>query len=208
MRQWIGAAVIAGVCAVAVGAQTPAPAGQKPAGGSGGQTSGQKPASGGPAQDEKGGGKSDSTFVQQAAMDGLAEVQLGQTAAQNATQPEVKQFGQRMVADHGKANDELKALASQKGMTLPTELDAKHKAHVEQMSKMTGAAFDKAYMQHMVSDHQQAVALFQKESKGGADADVKAWAAKTLPTLQEHLKMARETNGKVESGGKEAATKK
>jgi len=195
MRQWIGAAVIAGVCAVAVGAQTPPPAGQKPA-------------SGGPAQGEKGGGKSDSTFVQQAAMDGLAEVQLGQTAAQNATQPEVKQFGQRMAADHGKANDELKALASQKGMTLPTELDAKHKAHVEQMSKMTGAAFDKAYMQHMVSDHQQAVALFQKESKGGADADVKAWAAKTLPTLQEHLKMARETNGKVGSGGKEAATKK
>jgi putative membrane protein len=148
-------------------------------------------------------------FIRTAAMDGMAEVEHGRLAAQNATHDEVKQFGQRMVTDHSKANDELKALASQKKVTLPTTLDGKHKAMQDKLSKMKGDAFDRAYMAHMVTAHQQAIALFQKESSGGKDAEAKAWAAKTLPTLKEHLQMARSIHEKVSGADKAApATKK
>jgi putative membrane protein len=77
---------------------------------------------------------------------------------------------------------------------LPAELDAKHNAMQNKLSKMQGAAFDRGYMAHMVTAHQQAVAMFQREATGVKDADAKAWASKTLPTLQEHLKMARAVN--------------
>ena len=121
-------------------------------------------------------------------MDGLAEVEHGRLAAQNAASADVKQFGQRMVDDHSKAGDELKGLAAQKNFTLPTELDQKHRAMQDKLAKLKGEAFDKAYMSHMLTAHQQAVTLFQSEAKSGKDADTKAWAAKTLPTLQEHYK--------------------
>jgi putative membrane protein len=150
----------------------------------------------------------DAMFIRTAAMDGMAEVEHGRLAGQNATNDEVKQFAQRMVDDHGKAGDELKGLASGKNVTLPTELDAKHKAMQDKLSKMKGAAFDRAYMAHMVTAHQQAVALFQKETSGGKDPEAKAWAAKILPTLQEHLKMARGVNAKVTGSGKTAAGEK
>ena len=107
-----------------------------------------------------------------------------------------------MVTDHGKANDELKGLASKKNVTLPTELDAKHKAMHDKLAKMKGEAFDRAYMAHMVTAHQQAVTLFERESKTGKDEDAKAWAGKTLPTLQEHLKMARSISGKTAGAAK------
>jgi putative membrane protein len=139
----------------------------------------------------------DAAFMRQAAADSTAEVEHGRLAAQNGQSNDVKQFGQRMVDDHSKANDELKGLASQKQVTLPTELEGKHRAMQDRLMKLKGAAFDKAYMAHMVTAHQQAVSLFQRESKAGKDADAKAWAAKTLPTLQEHLKMARDINGKL-----------
>jgi putative membrane protein len=102
-----------------------------------------------------------------------------------------------MVDDHGKANDELKKLASQKGITLPTDLDAKHQATYDRLSKLSGADFDRAYMADMVKDHHEDVNEFRKESQSGSDPDVKAWAAKTLPTLEHHLQMAESTNGKV-----------
>ena len=92
----------------------------------------------------------DAMFIRTAAMDGMAEVEHGRLAGQNATNDEVKQFAQRMVGDHGKADDELKGLASGKNVTLPTELDAKHKAMQDKLSKMKGAAFDRAYMARMV----------------------------------------------------------
>jgi putative membrane protein len=139
----------------------------------------------------------DATFIREAAMDGMAEVEHGRLAETNAESADVKQFAQRMVTDHSKANDELKGLASQKNVTLPTALDQKHQAAHDRLAKLKGAAFDKAYMAHMVTAHQQAVSLFEKESKGGKDADAKAWAAKTLPTLQEHLKQAREVSAKA-----------
>jgi putative membrane protein len=190
MKQLFGVMTFACVvCAAALGAQTPSSAGQVPATSGEAKPQGAKPAGSSAA--------ADATFIRTAAMAGMAEVEHGRLAATNATHDEVKQFGQRMTDDHGKALDELKGLASQKAVTLPTELDAKHKAMQDKLSKMKGAAFDRAYMAHMVSAHQQAVALFQKEASGGKDADAKAWAAKTLPTVQEHLKMARSIHAKV-----------
>lgn len=139
----------------------------------------------------------DRAFVREAAIGGMAEVDLGQLAASKAESPDVKQFGQRMVDDHGKANEELKSWASQKNVTLPTELDAKHKAEHAKLEKLSGAAFDRAYMASMVADHNKDVAAFTRESKMAKDAELKAWAGKTLPTLQEHQKMAKTINAKV-----------
>ena len=119
------------------------------------------------------------------------------TAKEKASNADVKQFGERMVTDHGKANDELKQWAQEKNVTLPTELDARHKATRDRLSKLSGDTFDKAYMREMVSDHQKDVAAFKKESSAAHDSDLKAWAGKTLPTLEEHLKMAQDTNKKV-----------
>lgn len=139
----------------------------------------------------------DSRFMHEAAIGGMAEVEMGRLAAEKASSADVKQFGQRMVTDHGKANDELKSLAQQKNVTLPTELDSQHKATVDRLSKLSGAAFDQAYMREMVNDHNKDVAAFKKESTSASNADLKAWAGKTLPTLQEHQTMAKEINGKL-----------
>jgi putative membrane protein len=147
------------------------------------------------------GGAADQAFAKEAAIGGMAEVELGNLAKQNAASADVKQFGDRMVTDHGKANDELKQWASQKNVTLATELDAKHKATRDRLSKLNGEAFDKAYMHEMVLDHQKDVAAFRKESTSGKDADLKAWAGKTLPTLEDHLKMAQDTASKVGAAG-------
>lgn len=138
-----------------------------------------------------------SAFVMKAAHGGLAEVKLGQLATEKALSADVKAFGQQMVDDHGKANDELKQLAASKGITLPTDLDATHQATYDRLSKLSGAEFDRAYMADMVKDHHEDVNEFRRESKSGSDPDVKAWAAKTLPTLEHHLQMAESTNAKV-----------
>jgi putative membrane protein len=129
----------------------------------------------------------DAAFMKDAAADGMAEVELGRLASAKATRQDVKDFGKMMVDDHTKANEELKSLASQKGVTLPTDLKAQHKAEKERLSKLSGTAFDDAYLKFMVSDHQKAVDAFSKESAGGKDSETKAWAAQTLPKLQEHL---------------------
>jgi putative membrane protein len=144
---------------------------------------------------------SDEHFVKEAAVGGMAEVELGKLAADKASSADVKKFGQRMVDDHSKANDELKTLAQNKNITLPTALDAKNQATVDHLSKLTGEAFDRAYMQTMVKDHQKDVSEFRTQSKSGKDGDVKAWASKTLPTLEEHLKMAQDTNRAVGTTG-------
>jgi putative membrane protein len=139
----------------------------------------------------------DMAFVKEAAVGGMAEVELGNLAKEKASNNDVKQFGDRMVTDHGKANDELKQWAQQKNVTLPTELDARHKATRDRLSKLSGDTFDKAYMREMVSDHEKDVAAFKKQASAAHDSDLKAWASKTLPTLEEHLKMAHDTYKKV-----------
>ena len=139
----------------------------------------------------------DRKFIEDAAAGGMAEVELGKLAEQRASNAQVKQFGSRMVQDHGKAGDELKSLASSKGVPLPAALPKNLQSDVDKMGKLTGADFDKAYMKHMVDDHKHDVSMFEKKSKSGQDTDLKAWAGKTLPTLREHLQLAQTTHASV-----------
>ena len=137
---------------------------------------------------------SDKKFINEAAIGGMMEVQAGQLAATNASNDRVKAFGNMMVQDHTNVNNELKALASSKNVMVPDSMDAKHKAHIEMLRKKTGKDFDKAYMSMMVMDHNEDVSKFQMESKSANDADVKAFATKTLPTLRTHLDSAKAIN--------------
>jgi putative membrane protein len=143
----------------------------------------------------------DHAFVTEAAMGGMAEVDLGRLASSQASHEKIKAFGQRMVTDHGKANDELKALASSKRVSVPASIDAKHQAMHDRFAKLSGAAFDRAYVRDMVADHKKDVAAFEHESMSGKDTDVKAWAAKMLPTLREHLRMIEELEKEITNTG-------
>lgn len=137
----------------------------------------------------------DRNFVMDAAMGGMLEVELGRLAVQNGASEAVKQFGQRMVDDHSKANQELMTVASSKGMTLPTALDEKHQKDVTKLSGLTGAEFDRAYAKMMLQDHEKDVKEFEKQSTRGGDPELRAFATRTLPTLQEHLQMVRQLPG-------------
>jgi putative membrane protein len=139
----------------------------------------------------------DSDFMTKAAQGGMAEVSLGQLASSKATDPGVKAFGDRMVTDHTRLGDELKQLAQTKGVTLPTDVDDEAKKTSDKLSKLTGKAFDKEYISDMVKDHEKDVKEFEKQSKEAKDADLKTWVTNSLPTLQDHLKMAKETKAKL-----------
>ncbi|HEX8177599.1 MAG TPA: DUF4142 domain-containing protein [Pyrinomonadaceae bacterium] len=143
----------------------------------------------------------DMKFAMTAAQDGMTEVELGRLAVQKGMSDAVKQFGQRMIDDHTNANQQLMQLATSKGMTLPTTLDAKHAAMVAKFQRLQGAAFDRAYAKQMVQDHRKAVDLFQREADRGMDAGLKAFAAQTLPILQGHLSMAQAMNMGGKAGG-------
>ncbi|HVO59714.1 MAG TPA: DUF4142 domain-containing protein [Terriglobales bacterium] len=133
----------------------------------------------------------DRHFIRKAGEGGLAEVELGKLAAEKGQGDEVKKFGQRMVDDHSKANDQLKQLAQSRGVNLPTELSAKDKATKARLEKLSGEKFDRAYMHDMVQDHTKDITEFEKESTSAKDSGVKSFASQTLPTLQDHLKEAR-----------------
>jgi len=140
------------------------------------------------------------SFAKDAAEGGMAEVKMGQLAEKNAKDPEVKKFGQMMVTDHTKANDELKALAAKKNYQLPNDIGSNQSTY-DKLSKLTGADFDKEYVEDMVSDHETDVKDFQREAENGTDPDVKAFAAKTLPTLQKHLDAIKAIQAKMNNGG-------
>ena len=127
----------------------------------------------------------DKTFMKKAAKGGTMEVAMGQVAEQKAQSEDVKSFGKRMVTDHGKANDELKSIASKKGVQLPSK---------EHNTKWTS---DKAYMDMMVKDHEKDLAEFKEEASGGSDPDLKKFADDTAKMVQEHLDLAKETQGKL-----------
>jgi putative membrane protein len=139
----------------------------------------------------------DQTFANDAAHAGLLEVKLGELAMKKGNSEDVKMLGQHMVTDHTKANEELKSLATKKGMKLPTTLDKEGQMHFNDLSKKSGSDFDKAYSDLMVKDHQKVIAKFKAESASGEDGDLKRWATTTLPTLQHHLMMSEETNNKI-----------
>ncbi|HEX6833014.1 MAG TPA: DUF4142 domain-containing protein [Rudaea sp.] len=138
---------------------------------------------------------SDNDFAMKAADGGMAEVQTGQMAANKGSDPKIKQFGQRMVQDHGTANKELKSIASKDNISLPQSVSDKHKSAADKLAKLSGKDFDNEYAQMMVKDHEEDVALFQKEANSGSNPELKAFAQKTLPTLQEHLRMAQQLPG-------------
>jgi putative membrane protein len=133
----------------------------------------------------------DSRFAKEAAQGGMAEVKLGQLAQGKGSNDAVKSFGKRMVDDHSKAGDKLKETAAKENVTLPTDISAKDQATYDRLSKLNGAAFDRAYAKDMVKDHQTDVAAFQKEANGGKSESLKSFASETLPTLQDHLKEAK-----------------
>ena len=144
----------------------------------------------------------DQQFMAKAASGGKAEVELGRLASERGTSDPVKQFAQRMVTDHGKANEELTQLAQRKGIALPADLDAKHKQLIDRLAKLSGAEFDRAYSREMQRDHDADVKEFQHQAKSGKDADVKAWAAQTLPVLQEHQRQAHQLGTTVGTAGR------
>ena len=139
----------------------------------------------------------DTEFAMKAAQGGMAEVKLGQLAVGKASNPDVKAFGQKMIDDHTRLNDQMKQVASAENMTLPTDIDAKDQAVYDKLSKLSGAEFDKAYMKDMVKDHTEDVKEFQKEAKSGKDPQLKQLASTALPILQSHLQMAKDTEAKL-----------
>lgn len=139
-------------------------------------------------------GETDRTFMMEAASGGMMEVEAGRLAQQSATHSRVKSFGNMMVQDHTNANNELKALASTKNVMLPDSMMAKHREHIDMLKAKTGKEFDRAYMGMMVTDHNEDVNKFQVASNNAADADLKAFATKTLPVLRGHLDSAKAIN--------------
>jgi putative membrane protein len=133
----------------------------------------------------------DTHFAKEAAQGGMAEVKLGQLAQDKGLSYSVKNFGKRMVDDHSKAGDKLKDIASQENITLPADIAAKDQATYDRLSKLNGAAFDRAYAKNMVKDHEADIAAFQKETNGGKVDSLKSFASNMLPTLQDHLKEAK-----------------
>ena len=138
-----------------------------------------------------------SSFVSEAAEGGMAEVQLAGLAIARSQNPEIKNFAQRMIDDHSKANDELRPIAASKSIILPKDLGANEKSLSDKLSKLSGAEFDKEYVKAMVEDHEKDVKAFQAQAQNGTDAEIKAFAAKTLPTLQEHLQMIQNIKAKM-----------
>lgn len=128
----------------------------------------------------------DEEFAMKAAEGGMMEVMMGELAQKNGASGEVKDFGKMMVTDHSKANDELKALAAQKNINLPSTLGNEKQDKYNDLAKKTGKDFDKDYIDLMVKDHEHDIDEFQEEADKGNDPDIKAFAAKTLPTLQHH----------------------
>jgi putative membrane protein len=143
----------------------------------------------GPAQSSA--KKNDQQFVHEAALGGLMEVEVGKLAQQKSSSDAVKQFGQRLVQDHTKANDQLKEVAAKQGLSVPDTLDSKHQATVDKLSKLSGKAFDQAFIKDAVKDHEEDVKKFQKEAQNGKNPGVKNFASETIPVLQEHLSMAK-----------------
>jgi len=134
----------------------------------------------------------DTAFVSFAADAGMLEVYTGKLALANSTTADIKKFGQSMVTDHDKANDELKALAAKKGIKVATALSAKSQKTYEALSKIRGTDFDKAYAEQMVKDHQEVIARFKQEAQSGTDPELKAWAQSKIAKLEHHLMMAQD----------------
>jgi putative membrane protein len=206
-------------------------AAQAPAGGAeqGGSTArptdqqGSQPgsATAGTKQDDTAGGKQgdrkgvkassgDRAFVMEAAAGGMAEVELGRMAGEKASSDQVKQFGRMMVTDHSKANQELAKIAADIQLMAPHALKPEHQEAVDRLSKLSGDAFDRAYIQLMVKDHKKDVALFKRQASSADHPDIRQFASATLPTLERHYERAQQLQQEVVRGtsGSEPSTSK
>lgn len=144
--------------------------------------------------------RSDANFIKDAAKAGMAEIEGSKLAAQKATDPKLKSYAQQLVDDHTKAAEELKTLAQAKGVELPKEPSMMQRGKLKALASADGAKFDQRYADSIgVKAHEDAVKLFQKAANSAKDADVKAYAAKTLPTLQQHLQMGREMHASADA---------
>jgi putative membrane protein len=135
---------------------------------------------------------SDEQFAHNAAQGGMAEVKLGQLAQDRGSSDAVKSLAQRMVAQHSRANDQLKQVAAQSSISLPSDISARDQSTYEKLAKLSGRDFDRAYARDMVNDHVADLAEFQKEANAGRNAEIKDFALQSLPMLREHLNQARE----------------
>ena len=152
----------------------------------------------------------DTSFVKKVAENTKSELELAQLAEQKAADPQVKEFAQKVITDHGKADEKLKAVAQQENIDLPDRKSSGETAEKARLDRLNGADFDRAYMKHMVAEHEQDINDFRKEATDSKDDNVRKFASENLPVLQAHLKMARDINAKVNGSpekGSHKATK-
>lgn len=141
----------------------------------------------------------DKNFVKKAAEGGMEEVAIGNLAAQKGTTPAVRQFGQKLVADHTKGNEQLKQVAAQQNLVIPSSLSGKQQRQVNKLAKLSGPKFDKAFAKHEVKDHRKDINEFQREAQDGSNPAVKQFASNTLPVLEQHLNEAKSLNSSGET---------
>jgi putative membrane protein len=141
--------------------------------------------------------RTDTAFAMEVAQNGIAEIALARLAAKNAQSADVKRFAQRVITDHTKVSNELKQIATSKGITLPADMKEEQKATVTRLTALKGAEFDREFMTIMAENHDKSVTTFKEVARDGTDPEIKAFAAKTLPTLEAHQKMAHEIHGKL-----------
>jgi putative membrane protein len=137
----------------------------------------------------------ETAFIKKATDGGMTEIELGKVAEKNGQKDDVKAFGKQMVKDHGKANDDLKSVASKMNVTVPDKVSAKHRARINKMSKLSGAAFDTAYAKDMVEDHEKDIAEFEKARGEVSNEGLKKFIDDTVPVMKEHLEMAKKMEG-------------
>lgn len=193
-----------GLCVGAAMAQRPSPSPGPMPSGNPGQTNPNQPGGNNPgAVPESASNRiNDRDFARDATLGGMTEVEMGKLATEKASSDAVKQFGQKLVDDHTKANDQLKEIAGKENISIPDALDSKHQSRVDKLSKLSGDAFDKAFIKDQVKDHEQDVNEFKSEAQNGSDAVIKQFASNTLPTLQEHLNMAKDLSKSEKKKGK------
>lgn len=146
-------------------------------------------------------GAADQGFYQKAAEGGLAEVEAGKLAQKKGNSDAVKKFGAMMVSDHSKANAKLMTIASEKSVKLPTKLSPKHEQEKAKLEGLSGEAFDAAYVQGQIRDHEETRTLLQTQIDSGTDAQAKQWAQETLPTVEAHLKQVKALNAGTKPTG-------
>ena len=150
----------------------------------------------------KSGEDKDAEFAVKAADGGMLEVQLGELAQTKGVSKEVKSLGKMLVEDHTKANEELKAFAQAKDISLPTTMSDHHQKIYDRIASKNGKDFDQAFTDHMVKDHKEDIDAFKKEVKDGHDPDIKQWAEGKVPTLEHHLDMAKSAEDVADKEGK------